>query len=101
MYVRGRGCGRGCDRGDVTGGCAWQGACTCVARGCMAGETATAAGGTHPSGMHSCFVHYQQLILVSAVLVLWIVDVESLFLCQMLRDMINIRMELLKKKPKK
>ena len=22
---------------------------------CMAGETATAAGGTHPSGMHSCF----------------------------------------------
>ena len=29
---------------------AWQG------RGaCMAGEMATAAGGTHPNGIHSCF----------------------------------------------
>ena len=27
----------------------------CVAKGvCMAGETATAADGTHPTGMHSC-----------------------------------------------
>ena len=35
------------------GGHAWQGAC--MARGaCVAGETATAAGGTHPTGMHSC-----------------------------------------------
>ena len=24
-------------------------------RACMAGETATAADGTHPTGMHSCF----------------------------------------------
>ena len=24
---------------------------------CMAGETATAADGTHPTGMHSCFGH--------------------------------------------
>ena len=24
--------------------------------GCVAGETATAAGGTHPTGMHSCFI---------------------------------------------
>ena len=23
---------------------------------CMAGETATAADGTHPTGMHSCFL---------------------------------------------
>ena len=23
---------------------------------CMAGETATAAGGTHPTGMHSCYI---------------------------------------------
>ena len=23
-------------------------------RACVAGETATAAGGTHPTGMHSC-----------------------------------------------
>ena len=30
-------------------GCAWQGAC--VAR-----DTATAADGTHPTGMHSCFI---------------------------------------------
>ena len=49
------------------GGHAWQGAC--VVKGgihgkggwmvkgegeCMAGETATAAGGTHPTGMHCC-----------------------------------------------
>ena len=45
-------------------GRAWQGAC--VARGCVAGgmrgkggglhagETATEAGSTHPTGMHSC-----------------------------------------------
>ena len=31
----------------VAGGHAWQGAY-------MAGETATAAGGTHTTGMHSC-----------------------------------------------
>ena len=30
------------------GGHAWQGGA------CMVGETATAAGGTHPTGMHSC-----------------------------------------------
>ena len=34
------------------GGCAWLGAC--VAGACMAGETATAADGMHPTGMHSC-----------------------------------------------
>ena len=33
----------------MTGGHAWQGGWACVA-----GETATAAGGTHPTGMHSC-----------------------------------------------
>ena len=33
------------------GGCAWQGAC--VAR-----DTATAADGTHPTGMHSCFIQF-------------------------------------------
>ena len=32
----------------VKGGCAWPGG------GCVAGETATAAGGTHPTEMHSC-----------------------------------------------
>ena len=31
----------------VAGEHAWQGAC-------VAGETAIAAGGTHPTGMHSC-----------------------------------------------
>ena len=36
-------------QGDVHGGgCAWQGAC-------VAGEMATAAGVTHPTGMHPCF----------------------------------------------
>ena len=55
-----------CSQGDVHGrrsvhgrGCAWQG--TCVAGGGMrgggvwAGEMATEAGGTHPTGMHSCY----------------------------------------------
>ena len=65
-------------------GCAWQGACmvggegvcmagwghvwwgsmcgrgacmagACVAGACVAGKTAIAAGGSHPTGMHSCF----------------------------------------------
>ena len=37
--------GRGC----MAGGHAWQGAC-------VAGKTAIAAGGTHPTEMHSCLV---------------------------------------------
>ena len=60
-----------CDRGE----CAWQGACmvagvwqgACVAGGGgsmsggrrqEAGETATAANGTHPTGMHFCFSNF-------------------------------------------
>ena len=47
----------------VVGGHAWQRGAhdrghACGERGgsvCMAGETATAAGCTHPTGMHSCF----------------------------------------------
>ena len=41
-------------------GHAWQGG-ACMAGGvhgrgaCVAGETATTVGGTHPTGMHSCF----------------------------------------------
>ena len=35
------------------GGHAWQGADACVA-----GKTATAAGGTHPTGMHSCLFNF-------------------------------------------
>ena len=35
------------------GGHAWQRGCV-VEGGCMAGETATAADGTHPTGMLSC-----------------------------------------------
>ena len=34
--------------GMCCGGHAWQGVC-------VAGETTTAADGTHPTGMHSCF----------------------------------------------
>ena len=49
--------------------CAWQGG-TCVAGGvwqkcvCVAGETATAAGGTHPTGMYFCFynIHHKSLM---------------------------------------
>ena len=35
--------------GMCGGGCAWRGACE-------AGETATAADGRHPTGMHSCLL---------------------------------------------
>ena len=47
----------------MAGGCAWRGACMAGGlwqRGhmwhgtCMTGEAATAADGTHPTGMHSC-----------------------------------------------
>ena len=42
----------------------WQGACpaggACMeGRTCVAGEMAIAAGGTHPTGMHSCSVENQ------------------------------------------
>ena len=30
----------------------------CVGGGSMAGETATAAGGTHPTGIHSCLLQF-------------------------------------------
>ena len=33
------------------GGYAWQGGA------CVAGEMATEAGGTHPTGMHSCYYY--------------------------------------------
>ena len=42
----------------MAGGNVWWGVCVaegvCIAGQCVAGETATAAGGTHPTGMHSC-----------------------------------------------
>ena len=41
-------CVAGGMHGRGGGGHAWQGAC-------VAGKTAIAAGGTHPTGMHSCF----------------------------------------------
>ena len=73
----GRMCRRGCIHGRehawqwgacMAEGCAWQGACVteggmhgsraCVLGGtCVAGETATAAGGTQPTGMHSCYIY--------------------------------------------
>ena len=65
MRDRGHAChgvhGRGCKRGSMHGreGHAWQGvygrgnAWQC-GRECVAGETATAADGTYPTGMHSC-----------------------------------------------
>ena len=46
--------GRLCMAGGL--GCAWQGAGGVRGRGaCMAGEIATAAHGTHPIGMNSCY----------------------------------------------
>ena len=37
----------------VAGGNAWQGVCMV---GACVGEMATAVGGMHPTGMHSCFL---------------------------------------------
>ena len=55
-----RGHGSGCSRGHGRGTCmAWGCACLRGMRGkvgcvCVAGETAIAADGTHPTRMHSC-----------------------------------------------
>ena len=38
--------------------CAWQG-------DVRAGETATEAGGTHPTGMYSCFLYFVMLCVTS------------------------------------
>ena len=46
-----------CGSGDVWKGHAWG--------TCMAGETATTAGGTHPTGMHSCSISaYKKIWLI-------------------------------------
>ena len=45
----------------AVGRCAWQGAHGWRGGACVAGDTATAAGCTHPTGMHSCIdisVHF-------------------------------------------
>ena len=47
--------GGGMCGGDVHGsGHAWWGGHAWLGGACVAGETATAADGTHPTGMHSC-----------------------------------------------
>ena len=53
-------CGKGMCVAVEGGACMAKGVCmvwgACVAGGaCMAGEMAIAAGGTHPTGIHSCF----------------------------------------------
>ena len=59
-------CGRGA---CVAGGHAWQGVCmvgggsACVS--CVAGKTAIAVGGTHSTGMHSCYVISFQISVLS------------------------------------
>ena len=60
MYSRGRGhawwgiCMAG---GVCGGGIAWQGG-MCGRGMCVAGETVTAAGGMHPTEMHSCYFSF-------------------------------------------
>ena len=53
---------RGCGRGIVDKECV----CVCVDIGCTLAhpppETANEAGGTHPTGMHSCYVYYFKLL---------------------------------------
>ena len=56
--VNGGMCGRECVVGYMHGrGCVWLGAY--VVGGIRAGETATEAGGTLPSGMHSCLKNFE------------------------------------------
>ena len=50
MHGRGEACMAGGMHGREH---VWQGAC--MAGACVAGEMATAADGTHPTGMHSCY----------------------------------------------
>ena len=56
MFLQLSVCQSFCSRG---GGRAWQQG-PCVVGACVAGETATETGGTHPTGMHSCFCSSSQ-----------------------------------------
>ena len=61
-------CGRGAflAEGVCGWGRAWQGVCMVGEGACVAEETATAVGGRHPTGMHSCFRHiYNMFAAVS------------------------------------
>ena len=42
----------------MAGGLAWRGGGMRGREGaCMVGKTTVSAGGTHPTGMHSCIIH--------------------------------------------
>ena len=43
-----------------TGGHVWQQVSVCPQEGEGAGETATTADGTHPTGMHSCLCYFPE-----------------------------------------
>ena len=51
----------------VVGQHAWQGGGHVWWGVCMAGKTAIAAGGTHPTGMHSCYILFPDLLSESGV----------------------------------
>ena len=52
----------------MAGGYVWRGVCG-GGGACLAGEMAIAAGGTHPTGMHSCFsLQSQSVHLCSTIL---------------------------------
>ena len=42
----------------MAGRLVWQGACMAGGGACMAGETAAAADGMHPTGMYSCIKNF-------------------------------------------
>ena len=44
------------------GGCTWRGGGHAWQGACMAGEMATAADSTHPTGMHSCFCDVNSIV---------------------------------------
>ena len=60
MYGGGGHAWRGCGRGDMH----HKGGVCVVGGACVAGETATAADGTHPTGMHSCFSKERELAVL-------------------------------------
>ena len=56
-------CGGGMHGGGSMwmGGHVWQGVCVVGGGACVAGETATAEDGTHPTGMHSCVLVHNKI----------------------------------------
>ena len=88
--VHGRGCARqkgACMAGSMYDrGCAWQ-----RVGACMAGEKTTAADGTHPTGMHSCFFT-NLLFIILRVMFSYLYCLLLTYLCCLVEKVHNILM---------